>query len=264
MNYGLYLSASGVLTNLYRQDVYANNLANVETSGFKPDLPTIRQRDPESVEDDLGIEVSQRLLDRLGGGALASPGQIDFPVGPMQYTGRSLDLALPQRDSFFAVQALDAQGKTVERYTRDGQLSMTFDGMLTTVSGQPVLDHEGKTIRVDPQQPLTINGQGDIIQDGDTVASLKVVRVADLSRLVKQGENLYRLDGEGQPQAGRLVQTLEQPELRIGFVEGSAVDPVHALVQLMKTSRAIESNAQLMQYQNQLMNQATTVLGRLA
>ena len=70
MNYGLYLSASGVLTNLYRQDVFSNNLANVETVGFKQDLPSIRQRAPESIEQQFGSDVSKRLLDKLGGGRL--------------------------------------------------------------------------------------------------------------------------------------------------------------------------------------------------
>ena len=71
MNYGMYLSASGVLTNTYRQDVYANNLANAQTVGFKVDVPSIKQRDPESIEDDLGYSVSKDMLDRLGGGVLA-------------------------------------------------------------------------------------------------------------------------------------------------------------------------------------------------
>ena len=78
MNYGLYLSASGVLTNLYRQDVFANNLANSETVGFKPDSPTVRQREPEAIEDNLGLGASQRLLDKLGGGVLAGPQSIRF------------------------------------------------------------------------------------------------------------------------------------------------------------------------------------------
>ena len=69
MNYGLYLSASGVLSNTYRQDVFANNLANVETPGFKPDMPSIRQRDPEAIEDSLGIGEVE-VLDRFAGGTV--------------------------------------------------------------------------------------------------------------------------------------------------------------------------------------------------
>ena len=87
MNYGLYLSASGVLTNTYRQDVFANNLANVETPGFKPDLPSIRQRDPEAIEDNLGFQGSNELLDRLGGGVLAGQQRINFNQGTLRPTG---------------------------------------------------------------------------------------------------------------------------------------------------------------------------------
>lgn len=104
MNYGLYLSASGVLTNMYRQDVIANNLANVETVGFKLDLPSIRQRDPESIEDSFGSDVSKRLLDKLGGGVLAAQQRINFSPGPIEKTGAPLDVALDSPGAFFCGQ----------------------------------------------------------------------------------------------------------------------------------------------------------------
>ena len=91
MNYGLYLSASGVLTNMYRQDVFANNLANAQTIGFKPDFPMLSQRDPESVEDDAGFDVRHDLLDRLGGGVYAGPQAIDFSVGRLEQTENPMD-----------------------------------------------------------------------------------------------------------------------------------------------------------------------------
>ena len=71
MNYGLYLSASGVLTNMYRQDVFANNLANASTVGFKRDLAAISQRDPESIEGGHAMQWRNDLLDELGGGVFA-------------------------------------------------------------------------------------------------------------------------------------------------------------------------------------------------
>ena len=97
MNYGLYLSASGVLTNTYRQDVFANNLANVETNGFKPDVPMLRQRDAESVEDQLGFDVSNEIMDKLGGGALAAKQRINFAPGSLKATGNRIGCRADRR-----------------------------------------------------------------------------------------------------------------------------------------------------------------------
>ena len=92
MNYGLHLSAQGVLANLYRQDVFANNLANMGTVGFKRDLAMISQRSPEALEDAHPFELQNGLLDRLGGGVFAGPQQVLFSQGSMQKTNSPLDV----------------------------------------------------------------------------------------------------------------------------------------------------------------------------
>ncbi|MFG0252977.1 MAG: flagellar basal body protein, partial [Phycisphaerales bacterium JB038] len=68
MNYGLYTSATGVLAGMYRQDVLANNLANVNTTGFKQDFVTFKQRDPARLEDGLLHLDSNQMLEQLGAG----------------------------------------------------------------------------------------------------------------------------------------------------------------------------------------------------
>ena len=94
MNYGLYLSASGVLTNMYRQDVFANNLANVETAGFKRDLPSIRQRDPESMRMGSAPMSVNGCWTNSAAVSLAGRQRIDFSPGSLQRTGSPLDVAL--------------------------------------------------------------------------------------------------------------------------------------------------------------------------
>ena len=166
MNYGLYVSASGVLTNLYRQDVFANNLANVETVGFKPTLASIRQRDPESVEDPGSLGVSQRLLDQLGGGVLAGPQRIGFAPGPLQRTGNPLDVALADDRSFFVVDYTDpATGEAGFRLTRDGRLSLNGAGELVTQSGFKVLDGEGEPIVVPAGSRARIDQAGRVVTE---------------------------------------------------------------------------------------------------
>ena len=93
MNYGLHLSASGVLTSLHRQDVHANNLANASTVGFKRDLANVTQRDPESIE---GPHPEHRhpILDMIGGGFFSGPQHISFAPGALERTNNPLDIAL--------------------------------------------------------------------------------------------------------------------------------------------------------------------------
>ena len=74
MNYGMQISASGALSGLYRMDVFSNNLANINTTGFMPDVPVIRQRDAAAREDGLGAMPSNELVERLGAGVMPGIG----------------------------------------------------------------------------------------------------------------------------------------------------------------------------------------------
>ncbi|MCC7203874.1 MAG: flagellar hook-basal body complex protein [Phycisphaeraceae bacterium] len=260
MNYGLYLSASGVLTNLYRQDVITNNLANVTTPGFKPDIPTIRQRDPESIEDGFGGDVSQRLLDRLGGGVLAGNQRMDMRVGEMRLTSNPLDLALEQANAFFVVRPEGAGSDPASiRLSRDGRLGMSADGkLIQTAGGALVLDENDQPIELDVNQTVMIDRQGHVIQGGAVVGKLGVAAAADTSRLVKAGDNLLRFE-DGQD--GR--RKIETPGLKAGYVEDSGVDAIRELIKLTDITRAIEAGGNLIRYHDSLMDKAVNTLGRV-
>ncbi len=261
MNYGLYLSASGVLTNLYRQDVFANNLANVQTTGFKPDEPALTQRPIERIEDQLGMQFSDRLLDQLGGGVFAGPQTIDFAVGSFQPTGNDLDVALPQRDCFFAVQHTNEKtGQTSVRLTRDGNFTRNAQGMLVNQSGQCVLDRDDQPIRLPDQGDVAISGSGQVTVDGDPVAQLQVARVADLTQLHKAGANQFAFD----PRKTDPRSIEQNPQVQTGVLESSAADPVKTLVKMIGATRAATGSAQLMSYFDTLMDRAVNTLGRVA
>ena len=261
MNYGLYLSASGVLTNLYRQDVFANNLANVETVGFKRDLPSIRQRDPESIEDGFRPDVSQRLLDRLGGGVLAGAQRIDFSPGSLQRTSAPLDLSVDAPNEFLVVHDGNAaEGQSALRLTRDGRLSRNAEGYLVMIAGgHRVLGVNNQPIRISGDASLTIDHVGRIFQHGEKIAQIQVTGVTDKERLVKHGQNLLRFSED---------QDLRQPPrlgtVKPGFVESSGVDPIQALMQLIASTKAVTSNGNLIRYHDLIMDRAVNVLGRVA
>src|SRR5689334_23249319 len=94
MLYGLYLSAAGVMTSSYRQDVIANNIANSETVGFKRDLALFQQRRTAMQEMGLSPSRSNALMEALGGGVFASPTLLDRTQGDLEQTGSPLDVAI--------------------------------------------------------------------------------------------------------------------------------------------------------------------------
>ena len=254
MNYGLYMSAAGAMTNHYRQDVYANNLANVETAAFKPDVPTLQQRAVQRVERDHGFDVSHRLLEQLGGGVLAGPQHVDFTAGPMHQTDNPLDVALPDDDTFFAVRV----GEGELRLTRDGRMTRAGDGQLVTVTGHPVLDVNDQPIRLNNDAPVRIAGDGRVIQGEQTMARLGVWSVADTSRLSKQAANLFGFDG-ADPR-----QMPVQPHVQSGFIEASGVNPIASMMAMISASKAAIGNTELIRYQDVMMDQAVNTLGRIA
>ena len=259
MNYGLYLSASGVLTNLHRQDVYANNLANAQTVGFKPDFASIAQRDPESIEEGFGFDVSHDLLDRIGGGVLAGPQSIDFTPANLEHTGNPLDAALEQENQFFAVLA-DAPGSDQPsvHLTRDGRFSRDSDGFLVTVAGgHLVLGPDDEPIQLQ-SGPVAIDPGGQVRQAGVVVGRVQVAEMADTDALQKRGQNLFAIAGPA-----NLRSVLEKPAVKSGFVEASGTDPIKALMKLIDATKSVTSNANLIRYHDLLMDQAVNTLGRV-
>ena len=145
MLYGLYLSATGVMTSSYRQDVIANNLANEESIGFKKDLALFKQRSTAAMEHPEHASWTNPLLESIGGGTFAMPTSIDTTAGIIEHTGSGLDSAI-QGPGFFAV---SANGQ--DRLTRNGQFQIDRDGFMTLSdgSGAKVLDPNRNPILLD-------------------------------------------------------------------------------------------------------------------
>lgn len=260
MNYGLYLSASGVLTNLYRQDVFSNNLANVKTVGFQRDLAMIHQRSAESIEDPTLAGNSHELLDKLGGGVFAGPQSISFKNGPMEHTGNPLDVALEAEKTFFNVRAANPEGDDSGiRLTRDGRFSRDAEGYLVTIAGgHHVLDDADQPIELGEGGEVTIDPTGRIFVEGQVVARLGIKTVSDTDALTKRGKNLLGWEGAD-------IRT-DPPTvaMRAGFVEASGVDPVVTLMNLIAATKAVSGNANLIRYHDTLMDRAVNTLGRVA
>ncbi len=252
MVYGIYQSAAGLQVNQYRQAVLANNLANVDTAGFKHDLTIVRERQVASEEDITDSSWSNPGLDRMTGGSFVAPTHTSFEQGVIKATRGPLDVALAG-DGFFAVRDGDAV-----RYTRDGRFTLNAGGELVTVAGNhPVLDDQGQPIVVSEEatDKVRIEASGEVRAGNATFGRLGVVGLEDTSRFRKIGGNLFEAVGvEPAPRAA---------QLRTGAVEASTVDPTQTMVAMIEVSRAYELNATLIGLADSTLGRAVNDIARL-
>jgi len=253
MIYGLYLSANGVMANSFRQDVIANNLANVENVGFKRDIATFQQRLTEAKlrrEQD----ISDPTLDDLSGGMLLSPVNVDITQGELEPTGNNLDVAI-QGNGYFAVQ----QGNK-KSLTRDGRFMVDRAGFLCMANGNGarVLGSNLKPIQFDPESHvgITIGQFGDITAAGQAIAKIGVMDVQDSTKLIKRGGSLINYDNAGPLKAATGT-------LRSEFVERANVDPATEMSQLMDAQRQLEANANMIKYQDQTLGRLVNDVGKI-
>lgn len=253
MNYGMYMAASGVATAMARQDVVSNNLANVNTIGFKPDQFIVRQRDPARIEDGVGLIASDRLLERLGAGVMPLPTRIDFGAGALEQTGNPFDVAI-DGEGFLAVRS-----GTEVKLTRDGRMAMRTDGRLVNAAnGASVLDEAGAPVVLNPKLTVRIDADGTIVQGDSAVAKLQLVTVTDPQRLRKEGDNLF-----GPAPGETLDRRPAKGSLSQGFVENSAVDSIRAMIAVTSASQAAQGGLSTISTINELMGRAIS-LGRVS
>ncbi|MCC6677067.1 MAG: flagellar hook basal-body protein [Phycisphaerales bacterium] len=259
MNYGVQLSASGVLTSLYRQDVLTNNLANMDSVGYKPDITATRQRDAARIEDGLSYMPSDALLEQLGAGALMAPNLTDFEQGGLEVTNQPLDVAV-RGEGFLVVRDETDTGKDKLRLTRDGRLSLDSRGRLVMAStGMPVMDPGGRTIQLTPGRPVKIDGDGQISQDGRAVARIHLLNPADPSRMTKQGHSLFRAPAETFSSKAAASGQIQQ-----GSLERSAVDEIRTIMQITAAGRDVDANMSLIAQHDRLTDRAINTLGRVS
>ena len=253
MIYGLYLSAGGVLSSSYRQDVLANNLANSETVGFKKDVPLFRQRLTEAQLRRLPPgPATNALLEPIGGGIFANPTLIDSSQGELEPTRSPLDVAIEGRGYF----AVDDGGET--RLTRNGQFAVDREGhlILSNENGQKVLDARQQPIKLEPTGGVAIGADGTVTQHRQPVAQLGLFDVANRSLLHKQGGTLLRYGDQE-------LLPAERGTLHAEFVERANVDPATELAALMDTQRQLEANANMIRYQDQTLSKLVNEVGKI-
>jgi len=259
MSYGLYTAASGMMVNMYRMDVIGNNLANVNTTGFKPDVAAFHWREPARVEEGRSHIAPKRMLERLGGGVGLSPNITNFKDGGLEETRNPLDVAI-QGSGFFKFATGKGEGAERVRFARDGRFTISGDGYLVHAgSGMRVLDTGDNPIQMRPTGRVVIHPDGTIEQAGERMGTVGVVVPPDMKQLRKAGENMFTLDSVSQKS---LLPA--NANVKSGWLEGSGVDSMSMMMELTSASNAISANARMLQMHDELMNSAINRLGRVA
>jgi flagellar basal-body rod protein FlgF len=235
----MYISAAGADVQSQRLEILSNNLANVDTPGFKREIAILQAENAEAIEQGEAVAGSGGP-DDVGGGVTLAGTMTDFSPGKMRTTGRPTDLTIVG-EGFFLV------GQENEQFlTRAGNFHFSSIGQLQTDQGHDVLTGDGQPITVNPNLPYQFNEDGSITQQGARI-DLGIVRPQSLGDLVKQGENLFSALAEVQPVANQDKRVIS------GQLEMSAVSPTHEMMELIETSRAYEANVKMIQNQDQML-----------
>lgn len=251
MVYGMWLSADGLLAQQQRQDVIANNLANVDTPGFKPDRVAFAERLNESLLR-ASSGTSLPSLGQSTGGLFARTDYTDYTQGGVLPTGNKLDVALLDK-GFLKVQTPDGVF-----YTRDGRMTTDQSGALRhAASNGYVLSSQDQPLRVEvgSKDPVAIDQTGRIRQGTNIVGDIGVTDFENPQLLDKLGKNLYSAD--------RAAPFPVRPMVRQGFVEASGVEPSRALVDMIAASRAYEMGASLISMQDESLGRLVNDVGRI-
>lgn len=233
---GVYTAAAGGLISQQRIDTVANNLANVNTAGFKAQRIQARQQE---FADTLASKMNG-VTDRAQADFDRTPGVVDggsytdFSAGPVTTTGNPLNVALRNPNEFFVIQT-----PTGPAYTRAGDFAVDTEGNLVTLDNMPVSGDGGPLTL--PQGPARILDDGSVIVGTESVGKLQVVRINDTSKLKHAEGSRFTLEAGTQPEsvdvASVVPESLEMPNVNV----------VEAMVEMINAQKSFESYTKTVQ-----------------
>jgi flagellar basal-body rod protein FlgF len=244
MDNAIYVGLSKQMILRKEMDIIANNIANMDTTGFKVES-MIQKTDPKAPAYTFGGPRPVKFV---------SPDGVarDFTQGAMNQTGNPLDMAIEGKGMF---QVRTADGA---RFTRDGRFTLDNAGRLVTQTGNVVLDEGGGEIQIDPERgQLSVGADGTLSQGAERVGKIGVFEFTSLGVLEKTGDNLLRNGSNQQPTPAT------EAKVRQGYVEASNVKPVIEISRMMEVSRSYERTVKMIDSEADLSRRAVERLGKL-
>ncbi len=258
---GLYTAYTGMVNQQKRMDTMTNNLANVNTVGFKKegstsqafsDILAYRLKDPTT--PCYGNYIGQMNL-----GVKIGENYTDWTQGAFRNTDNTYDIAL-SGPGFFSIEFTNKNDETMTLYTRDGGFTVNTDGYLVNDNGDYVLGSTAggglERIQLDPVKDTLIDEMGNIFQDDEQVATLQITDFADYNYLAKYGENYY------QAIEGAEIQEADA-QVHSGWLEQSNVESVQEMVNMISIQRTYEANQKVITTYDKSLEIAVNQIGKV-
>ncbi|RKP47282.1 flagellar hook-basal body protein [Cohnella endophytica] len=285
---GLYTAASGMVAQQRRHDTITNNIANLNTPGFKGSNAVNRSFPDMLISVMGGANPKEGSIGKLSTGVFAEENLMQLTQGDLQQTYRNQDLALVSDMLVDGVnfdesgKSIDANGQVTykpqaffsvlstngaEEYTRDGSFKTAADGTLLTADGLSVVGANGQPIVVNVSwDQVSVSGDGRLLDKstGQPLAGnpqLRIMRVDNPYLLVRQGDGLFRYAGD--PAGIRQIAAGDRVDVRQGYLERSNVDAAQSSVDLMAALRAYEANQKVIQTYDRSLEKAVNEIGRV-
>lgn len=262
---GVYSALSGAMAQSLKLDTIANNIANINTPGFKRDQQTFREyltaneKPPEVIQVPKTVASIESFYDMQGGDKSyvdAIGTYTDFSQGGLKHTGNAFDVAFDGK-GFFEIATPSGI-----KLTRHGSFSLDGNGQLVTKEGWPVM--AASNPGVDPARRViklfgdnvSVSATGDVFQGDDLIAKLSVVNVQNLDSLQKIGNSLYQFKANAQPE----VTSIQYPSLKQGYIEASNVNVVQEMTDMIATTRLFESAQKAIHAYDQMNDKLVNVV----
>ena len=244
MNSGIYAALSGSIAALKRMDTISNNLANVNTPGFKKDKMAFESMlagvvKPPAVPS---ASTADPILQKENV-------FVDYGSGSVSQTGNPFDLAI-DGDGFFTIQTPQGQA-----YTRQGNFRLSADGTLVTSDGNAVLGQNGP-LRIQGGL-VEISNKGEVLVDGVSVGTLSIVDFAKPYNLTKLSSAQFV------PSDARITPQPSTASVNQGQLEGSNVETITEMVQMIETNRYYETCQRVIKGFDDMAGKAANDLGKL-
>ncbi|OEG61918.1 flagellar basal-body rod protein FlgG [Halanaerobium saccharolyticum] len=246
---GLYTAASSMNVLEKKSNIRSNNLANVNTNGFKKS-EGVTGSFPEMLLSRIEAGKADQEIGELSTGAYMEHSFKDMSQGAFQRTDNTLDFAV-EGEGFFVIET-----EAGERYSRDGNFTINADSELVTQSGNHVLDTEGNRIQLIPDQDFRVSADGQItFNNGLQGSQIALVNFEDQSELLQEGDNLYTA------QEGASVLESEAG-IAQGYLESSNVKIVEEMAKMIKTTRHYESNQKVISSIDETLSKVINEVGQ--
>lgn len=244
---GLYTSASGMLAEMVRNDVTSNNLANVNTTGYKKDTAIFKSF-PEMLiqriyDNKAGEPNNAPVIGSLGTGAVVDEVFTNYEQGPLKETSNPFDLAI-QGEGYFVVQ--NANGTF---YTRNGSFTLDGQGYLVNSDGAYLMGQNGR-IRIGNADNVVVDEAGNVSENGNRIDTIRTVTIANQNDARKIGDSLFT----SQQATNGITGSIKQK-----FLEASNVNVVNEMVSMITVMRAYEANQKIISAHDQTLEQAIQV-----